>query len=257
MNLKVKDKFFIVCGATSGFGHAIAKQLIEEGAKVFAVARSEEKLRELKEAYALQVTVLAGDITQSEVIRQLVKITEPVKIDGIFINAGGPPAMSFSETTLADWDEAYRQLVRWKTELTQAFLPQFLKNKYGRFLYLESSAVKQPIENLVLSTSMRLAVVGMMKSLSQEIPDKGITWNVIAPGYHYTPAVERLVQKKAQTLRISNKEARNQIEASIPMKRTGNVDHLASLALWLFSPLSDYVSGQVYAVDGAVIKSTF
>lgn len=104
---------------------------------------------------------------------------------------------------------------------------------------------------------MRLAVVGMVKSLSQEIPDKGITWNVIAPGYHSTPAVERLIQKKAQTLRISNKEARNQIEAAIPMKRTGDVDHLASLALWLLSPLSDYVSGQVYAIDGAVIKSTF
>ena len=136
MDLKVKNKFFIVCGATSGFGHAITKQLIEEGAKVFAVARGEEKLRELKEAYSSQVTILAGDITQSEGIRQLVKITEPVKIDGILINAGGPPAKSFTETKLNDWDDAYRQLVRWKIELTQSFLPQFLKNKYGRFLYL-------------------------------------------------------------------------------------------------------------------------
>jgi len=256
MDLKVKDKFFIVCGATSGFGHAIARQLIDEGANVFAVARGEEKLRELKEAFSSQVTILAGDITQSEVIKQLVKKTESVNIDGILVNAGGPPAKSFAETTLDDWDEAYRQLVRWKIELTKTFLPIFLKNKYGRFLYMESSAVKQPLENLVLSASMRLSVVGFAKTLSQEIPDKGITFNVLAPGYHYTPAVERLIQKKAQTLRISNKEARNQIEAEIPMKRTGNVDHLASLALWLLSPLSDYVTGQVYAVDGAVIKST-
>ena len=257
MDLKVKDKFFIVCGATSGFGHAITKQLIEEGAKVFAVARGEEKLRELKEAFSSQVTILAGDITRSEVIRQLVKITEPVKIDGVLINAGGPPAKLFVETKLDDWDNAYHQLVRWKIELTKAFLPQFLKNKYGRFLYLESSAVKQPIENLVLSTSMRLSIVGLVKTLSQEIPDKGITFNVLAPGYHYTPAVERLIRKKAETQQISNKEARQQIESGIPMKKTGDVGHLASLALWLLSPLSDYVTGQVYTIDGGAVRSVF
>jgi len=125
MDLKLKDKSFVVCGATSGFGHAITKQLIDEGANVFAVARGEEKLRELKEAYSSQVTVLAGDITQSEVIRQLVKITESVSIDGILINAGGPPARLFTETTLDDWDEAYRQLLRWKIELTKAFLHSY------------------------------------------------------------------------------------------------------------------------------------
>ena len=108
----------------------------------------------------------------------------------------------------------------------------------------------------VLSTSLRLSVVGFVKTISQELPDKGITFNILAPGYHYTPAVERLIQKKAQVSGISNNEARSRIEAEIPMKRTGNVDHLASLALWLLSPLSDYVTGQVYSVDGAVIKST-
>ncbi len=256
MDLKLKNKSFIICGATSGFGHAIALQLIGEGAQIVAVARGEEKLRELQEAYQSQVTVLSGDITHSETLKKLTKKTESTRIDGILINAGGPPARSFNETTLDDWDEAYRQLLRWKVELTKAFLPRFIKNTYGRFLYMESSAVKQPMENLVLSTSMRLSVVGFVKTLSQEIPDKGVTFNVLAPGYHYTPAVERLIQIKAQTLRISNKEARIRIEADIPMKRTGNVDHFASLALWLLSPLSDYVTGQVYSVDGAVIKST-
>ena len=256
MNLKVQDKSFIVCGATSGFGHAITLQLIAEGAQVIAVARGEEKLRELQEAYPSQVTILTGDISNSETIKQLRKKTGPLIIDGILVNAGGPPAKLFSETTLADWDEAYRQLLRWKIELTQAFLPHFIKNKYGRFLYIESSAVKQPLENLVLSTSMRLSVVGFVKTLSQELPDQGITFNILAPGYHYTPAVERLIQKKAKALRISNKQARAQIEADIPMKRTGNVDHFATLAVWLLSPLSDYVTGQVYSVDGAVIKST-
>jgi 3-oxoacyl-[acyl-carrier protein] reductase len=256
MDLNLKEKTFIVCGATSGFGQAIAKQLINEGAKIVAIARNEEKLREFAEAYGKQVEILIGDITQSQTIVQLKKITEGREISGILVNASGPPAKSFKETTLADWDEAYRQLVRWKVEITQAFLPVFLKQGYGRFLYIESSAVKQPLENLVLSTSLRLSVVGFVKTLSQEIADQGITFNIMAPGYHYTAAVERLINKKSETEKISKKEAKAQLEKSIPMKRTGNVDHFASLAVWVLSPLADYVSGQLFTIDGGVVKST-
>jgi 3-oxoacyl-[acyl-carrier protein] reductase len=256
MNLNIEGKLFIVCGATSGFGQAIAKQLIEEGAKIIAVARNEEKLKEFAEAYGKQVEILIGDVTHSQTILQLKKFTENRIISGILINASGPPAKSFKETSLADWDEAYKQLVRWKVEITQTFLPIFLKQGYGRFLYIESSAVKQPLENLVLSTSLRLSVVGFVKTLSQEIPDKGITFNIMAPGYHYTPAVERLINKKSEIEKISKKEARQMLEKSIPMKRTGNVDHFASLAVWVLSPLADYVSGQLFTVDGGVVKST-
>jgi 3-oxoacyl-[acyl-carrier protein] reductase len=256
MNLNIEGKLFIVCGASSGFGQAIAKQLIEEGASVIAIARKEEKLKEFAEAYGKQVEILIGDITQSKTIVQLKKITETRNLAGILVNASGPPAKSFKETTLNDWDEAYHQLVRWKVEITQTFLPVFLKQGYGRFLYIESSSVKQPLENLVLSTSLRLSVVGFVKTLSQEIPDKGITFNIMAPGYHYTAAVERIINKKSEAEKISKKEAKILLEKSIPMKRTGDVDHFASLAVWVLSPLADYVSGQLFTIDGGVVKST-
>jgi 3-oxoacyl-[acyl-carrier protein] reductase len=256
MDLALKQKRYIVCGATSGFGQAIARQLVEEGAEIIAVARSEEKLNEFAQVYGRQVQILIGDITESKTIAHLVKLTEKEELAGILVNASGPPARSFVETTLADWDEAYRQLIRWKVEITKAFLPKFIKQGTGRFLYIESSAVKQPLENLVLSTSLRLSVVGFVKTLAQEMPDKGITFNILAPGYHYTAAVERLINKKSETDKISKKEALKRIEQSIPMKKTGNVDHFASLALWLLSPLSDYVTGQVYTIDGGVVKST-
>jgi 3-oxoacyl-[acyl-carrier protein] reductase len=256
MNLNLANKKYIICGASSGFGQAIAKQLINEGAEIIAIARNEETLKEFAEAYGKQVQILMGDITQSKTIQQLIKYTETSEISGILVNAAGPPAKSFIETSLTDWDEAYRQLVRWKVEITKALLPKFIKQGYGRFLYIESSAVKQPLENLVLSTSLRLSVVGFVKTLSQEIPDKGVTFNILAPGYHYTAAVERLITKKAEVEKISKREAKIRIEQSIPMKKTGNVDNFASLAVWLLSPLSEYVTGQVYTVDGGVVKST-
>jgi 3-oxoacyl-[acyl-carrier protein] reductase len=256
MNLYLAGKEFIVCGATSGFGHAIAMQLIGEGARVIAIARGEEKLKELRDAYPEYTDILVGDITNSDTLKHLLKLTEKKVIAGILVNAAGPPAKSFADTSLNDWDQAYKQLVRWKVEITKAFLPRFLEQGSGRFVYIESSAVKQPIENLVLSTSMRLAVVGFVKTLSQEVADTGITFNVLAPGYHYTPAVERLVIKKSETDKISKKEALKQIENSIPMKRTGNIEHFATLAVWLLSPLAGYVTGQIYTVDGGVVKST-
>lgn len=256
MDLDIARKKFIICGATSGFGYGIANQLTADGAHIVAVARREEKLRELQDAYPGQVEILAGDITQRETIGRLLSATEGKELHGILVNASGPPARKFVDTTLEDWDTAYQQLLRWKVELTQAFLPRFLKAGYGRFLYIESSAVKQPFENLVLSTSLRLSVVGFVKTLSQELPDRGVTFNILAPGYHSTPAVDRLIAKKAEVEKISLKQARKLMEDAIPMKKSGNVSKFATLGAWLLSPLSEYVTGQVYAVDGAVLKGT-
>jgi 3-oxoacyl-[acyl-carrier protein] reductase len=256
MDLKLENKEFIVCGATSGFGQAIVMQLINEGANIIAIARGEDKLREIQEVYPGRMEYISGDITEGDMLKKLLKMTETRTISGILVNAGGPPAGSFLETSIADWDNSYRQLVRWKVELTRAFIPHFLKMKNGRFVYIESSAVKQSIENLVLSNSMRLAVVGFVKTISQEMAQSGITFNILAPGYHNTPAVERIISKKAEAGKISRKEAFTQIVNSIPMKRMGIAEHFASLAVWLLSPLADYVTGQVYTIDGGVVKST-
>jgi 3-oxoacyl-[acyl-carrier protein] reductase len=253
MDLKIKDKLFIVSGASSGFGLAITKSLIEEGAKVIVNARREEALLNLKETYP-SLEVIPGDITTDAVISALFRQVGERRLDGMVINAGGPPAMTFRETDMQDWDNAFQSLVRWKVKITHALLDKFVPQQYGRLLYIESASVKQPVENLVLSTSMRLAVVGFVKTLSQEVGDVGITANVLAPGYHATPAVERLFEKKSILLGISPEEAKSIFEKEALMGKLGDPHDLASMATWLLSPLSSYVTGQTISIDGGLIK---
>lgn len=253
MDLYIKNQLFVVCGATSGFGNAVLKNLIADGANVIAIARGQEKLDELQKTNPDQIESFCGDITQSETILLLMEKIGNRKLSGAFVNAGGPPAMKSMETTLDDWDNAYHQLLRWKVELTQALVPIMMKESYGRMVFLESSSVKQPIDNLVLSTSLRLSVVGFIKTLSQEIAESGVTLNIIGPGYHETPAIKRLLDKKAEQENISPQEAKDKIASGIRMKRMGNPEDLGQLATWLLSPSSGYITGQTISVDGGQI----
>jgi 3-oxoacyl-[acyl-carrier protein] reductase len=170
------------------------------------------------------------------------------------VNAGGPPAKAFLETNMDEWDQAYRQILRWKVDLAQRFLPLFEKNNYGRYLFIESFSVKQPIPNLVLSTSFRMAVTGFVKTFSDEIALKGITANVMAPGMHMTPALERLIRKNSEVDGISFEAAKEKIIDSVPVKKAGNVNDFGSLALWLLSPWSSYITGQTISVDGGTVR---
>lgn len=256
MDFQIKDKLFVVTGATSGMGLAITKCLLGEGAKVIINARREEHLLDLKKTHEGQVEILHGDITTDAVIANLFRMIGTRNLDGIVINAGGPPSKSFMETEISDWDNAYESVLRWKVKLTYELLDKLRTQQYGRIVYIESASVKQPIENLVLSNSMRLAVVGFVKTMSQEIASEGVTANIIAPGYHDTPAMERLFGKKAMLLGISPLDAKAIFEKETLMGKLGDPSDLAVLALWLLSPLSSFVTGQTISVDGGLIKGT-
>lgn len=257
MDLKIKNQWFIVGGATSGFGKATAERLIEEGAGVLAIARSEDALLAFQSKYPTKIKILAGDLKNPETLEKLKNSHDLSLFSGAFINAGGPPAMQVMETKLTDWDEAYKLLVRWKVALSQMLIPVFLKNGYGKLVYVESVSVKQPIDNLVLSNSLRLAVVGFVKTLSQEMAGKNICMNIMAPGYHDTPAVQRVFRKKAEMNGISYEEAQKTLISHIPAGTMGNPNDFASLAVWLLSPLSNYVNGQTITVDGGGVKGSF
>ena len=255
MDLNIKNKLFIILGATSGFGKSTALTLIQNGAKVIINARGKEKLEQFKDSFPEQIEILPGDITNEQLHSSLFDMIGGRPLDGILVNAGGPAAMSFLDSSIEDWDKAYNVVLRWKVKLTLDLLPKLLDQGYGRLLFVESASVKQPIENLVLSNSLRLAVVGFVKTLSQEIATKGVTANILAPGYHATPAMERLFEKRSLLLGISPDEARKEFEREIKIGKLGDPDDLASLAAWLLSPHSKYITGQTIAVDGGLISN--
>ena len=257
MDLKIKDQWFLVGGATSGFGKAIAERLLIEDANVFAIARREEELKILEKKNPGKIKYLAADLSQPETLNKINNILEINKFSGILVNAGGPPAMTFLETKTDDWDAAYRLLLRWKVEIIKLFLPEFIKKGYGRFVFIESSAVKQAIENLVLSNSLRMAVVGMVKTISQEVAYSGVTLNVMGPGYHDTAAVQRLFKKKSELEKISYHEAKDLIINNIPVGEMGNPEDFATLAAWLLSPCSKYITGQTFSIDGGAVRGNF
>jgi 3-oxoacyl-[acyl-carrier protein] reductase len=257
MDLQIKDQLFIVGGASAGFGNAIALALIKEGANIIAVARGKEKLDILKASAPSQVTLVAGDIAESTVMEQLISVVGERQLHGILVNASGPPAKTVMETTLEDWDDAYKKILRWKIQLTQAFVPKMMPWHYGRIVFIESSSVKQPLENLVLSNSLRVAVVGMVKTLSQEIASSGITLNIMGPGSHNTAAIDRIYHKKSEQTGVPFAEVKANAIKAIPVGALGEASDFASLAIWLLSPLSRYITGQTITVDGGTVKGIF
>lgn len=257
MDFQLKDKLFLVGGATAGFGNAVARGLISEGARVIAVARTAEDLSRFQAEYPDQVEAIDGDITDSEIIAEILDFIDGRRLEGLLVNAGGPPAKSTLETTIEDWDLAWFTVMRWKVDLVLKLMPKFRKQQYGRIVFVESIAVKQPVENLVLSNSLRMGVVGFVKTLSQEVGKEGVTLNVMAPGFHETHAVKRVLKKQSETAGKSYEEIQKALEAKIPAGRMGRPEEFASLALWLLSPHSSYITGQTISVDGGIMAGSF
>lgn len=257
MDLKIKDHRFVVCGASSGFGKSITTRLVDEGAQIIAIARKKNQLEELQEYNPDSISIVAGDLRKEETHNEIETAIGNSQLHGILFNAGGPPAMGALETTMTDWDEAYQLVMRWKIDLALRLILYFKPKNYGRILFLESQSVKQPIENLVLSNAFRLGIVGFAKTVAQELAEHQVTVNVLAPGSHNTPAIERVINKVAETDDINENQAREKMEAAIPVGRMGEPEELATLAAWLLSPHSSFVTGQTISHDGGNISGVF
>lgn len=254
MNLQLQDQTFAVGGVTSGLGRAVALRLVQEGARVIGIARTQAKLDELALELGDQLVPYAADLTDATAVKLLVEYLAKEDLAGAVINAGGPPTGRIDELTMTDWDQAYASTLRWKLQLAAGLLPQLKKRENGRLLFLESVSIKQPIDNLVLSNTMRAAVAGYVKTLSREVGRSGLTVNILAPGYHATPRITDVLEKSAEIQGISLADVEAQFTAETAVGRLGRPDDFAAMALFLLSPAAGYLTGQTITVDGGLVR---
>ena len=244
MDLGLRNRTAIVCGASAGIGLGCAEAFAEEGANVVMFARRRDQLE--READRLGALAVRGDVTNVADLQRLVELTIDAfgGIDVLVNNSGGPPRTSALELTDDAVEEAVELLLLSVVRLTGLCLPYLGKSGRGRVINITSSSVKEPIENLALSNSVRPGVIGWAKSLSREVGPQGITVNSIAPGRIDTERIREVYPAgpSADDLR------------TIPARRLGTPREVGDVVCFLASDRAAYVTGTVIAVDGGLTR---
>jgi 3-oxoacyl-[acyl-carrier protein] reductase len=261
MDLGLKDKVALVAASSQGLGRAVAEELAAEGAALVLCARDVNMLAETAASIADQsgahVLAVPTDVTDVDQLKRLVEsgIERFGRIDILVTNAGGPPAGTFEQITREQWEQAARLTLYSAIELARLVLPGMKERRWGRILNITSIAVKQPVESLMLSNSLRAGLTGFARTLANEVAADGITVNNILPGYTRTERLEDLAVMMAEKHGISSSEFRAKWEAEIPMRRLGEPREFAALAAFLVSERASYITGTSIQVDGGWIRS--
>ena len=261
MDLGLKDKVALIAAGSRGLGRAVAEEVAAEGASLVLCARDPNTLAEsaatIADNFGAHVLAVPADVTSVSDITRVVEAGNDRfgRIDILVTNAGGPPAGTFDQLTREQWEEATRLTLFSAIELARQVLPGMKERRWGRILNITSIAVKQPIENLMLSNSLRAGLTGFARTLANEVAALGITVNNILPGYTRTERLEELAQMMAEKQGISTTEFSAKWEAEIPMGRLGEPREFAALAAFLVSERASYITGTSIQVDGGWIRS--
>jgi 3-oxoacyl-[acyl-carrier protein] reductase len=262
MDLGIKGKRALVAGGSSGIGRASAELLLREGVDVCLVARTEEKLRavakELGANAAARVTYAAADLAAAEGAAKAFAAAE-AQLGGVDIlvnNAGGPKPGGLAQLSDEDWQNAFELNLLNTVRLTKAAVSGMSARRWGRIINIQSTSVKQPIDNLMLSNSIRMAVVGFAKTLGNELAGLGITINTVAPGYASTDRLEQLAKNTADRESLSVEEVKRRWAGDVPLRRLGTPEEIAAAVVFLASEPAAYINGVVLAVDGGRVRAS-
>ena len=254
MDLGLKNKVAFVAASSQGLGKSVALELAQEGANIIICGRNKENLEKTKQEIENQTNkellALAGDLSIPAEREHIIKsaLQAYSSIDILVTNTGGPPAGKFEEFKQEDWDKAYNQLLASAVGLINGFLPGMKQQRWGRIISITSMAVKQPVNNLILSNSVRASVVGLMKTLSNELGMYNITVNNVMPGYTETDRLKELIE---------NNPSFASAKSEIPLGRFGKPEEFAAAVAFLASERASYITGVSLAVDGGWIKGLF
>lgn len=263
MDLGLKDKSAAVLASTAGLGRAVAEALLAEGARVAICGRDPQRLeaarRELEGAHPDRVHGEALDVADPEALRAHL---EGVRsrwggVDVLVINAGGPPPGPAVEVDEEDLDAAFALTLRSAVTAVRAVLPGMRERGFGRVVSLSSLSVRQPIDDLVLSNSMRAGLAGFLKTLASEVAADGVLVHTLCTGMFDTDRLTALFEARGRARGTPASVQREAVEAQIPLGRIGQPSELAAVVAFLCSEPASYLSGLALPVDGGVCRSLY
>ncbi len=256
MNLDLTNKTALVCGASQGLGAAVATELALLGANVIVLARNEEKLKQVvqfldislrqQHAYMVADTSFPGKV--KEAVDGFLAKGNTIHI--LVNNSGGPAPGSLIDTNIADLETAFRAHLIASHVLVQAVFPGMKQAGYGRIINIVSISIKQPINGLGISNTVRAAVANWAKTLANEIGQYGITVNNVLPGFTRTNRLDYLFNQQASEANMSTDAILEKAIASIPAGRLGEPEEFAAAVAFLCTPAAAYINGINLPVDG-------
>ncbi len=261
MDLGLKGKTSIVAAASTGLGRAVAAEMAREGADVAICARTaprlEQTAKDIGAASGREIFWQALDVTDPTAVKSFVEAVEDRfgHVDICVTNAGGPPSKQFLDISLEEWRAAVQLTLLSAVYFAREVLPRMQARRWGRLITITSVSVKQPIDGLILSNSLRAAVTGMARTLANEFGQYGITVNNVCPGYTLTDRLEELAEKRGRAEEISLEEVYKRMSAEVPLRRLGQPEEFAAMVAFLASERASYINGTTIAVDGGLVKS--
>lgn len=260
MNISLKNKKALVGGSSGGIGKAIAEQLAQSGASVTLISRSEHKLKNivknLPTDQGQKHQYLVVDFSNFLGYKKIISdYFESNSVDILVNNTQGPSAGSALEKKVPDYQEAFDLLFKTVVFTTELALKEMQKNKWGRIINVVSVSVKEPLNYLALSNTIRASVVTWAKSLATDVGKEQITVNSILTGYFDTDRIAQLNAKKAEQLGIPQEEVRKEMESKVPLQRIGDPSEYGYLVAFLASDRAAYITGAQIPIDGGLLKS--
>ncbi|MBI1722957.1 MAG: SDR family oxidoreductase [Gemmatimonadetes bacterium] len=261
MDLGLTDRAALVCGSSAGLGKAIATTLAAEGAHVAVngrdAARCEAAAVEIRATTKGEAVPFPADVADpAQAERLVVDVAARFgRLDILVCNAGGPPATTFAEAPPESWQRAVELSLLSTVHLARAAVPIMKRAKWGRIVCLTSVAARQPLANLILSSTARAGVLGFAKSLSDEVATDGILVTCVCPGYFGTDRVTDLAVDRAKRQGKTPEEVMAAQIAAVPLKRMGEPAELAAAVAFLASERASYITGAVLSVDGGYLRA--
>lgn len=262
MDLGLGGKVALVTAGSQGLGAAAAAAFAREGARVAICARNRSPLMDtchrIADETGAEVLAVTADVSRAADVERLVAATVDRfgRLDILVTNAGGPPAGNFFDLDETDWEAAAQLTLMSAVRLCYAAVPVMRKQGAGSILAITSMSVKQPLDDLILSNSLRLGVIGLVKSLSTELGPDGIRVNAICPGWTGTERVGELLQARAVKSGLTVDDERANITAAIPLGRMADPEEFARVATFISSPAASYITGVSLLVDGGLYKGS-